>query len=294
VIDLPDRRTLLTAAALAPLAGLIGGTPVSARGAASARDALRALEMRSGGRLGVAARRHGDGMAIGYRAAERFAFCSTFKGIAVPAVLNRSEAEPALLHHRIIYAKDRLVPYSPVTERHVGTGMTVAALCAAALQHSDNTAANLIIELLGGTAAVTRFARSIGDTVFRLDRTETALNSAIPGDPRDTTTPAAMMCDLDLLALGPLLAPPQRAQLIAWMKGNTTGDKRIRAAVPGWVVADKTGTGAYGTTNDIGIARPARGAPIVMAIYFTQPAPDAEARDDVVADAARIVVRALG
>ncbi|MGN6279069.1 MAG: class A beta-lactamase [Sphingomonas sp.] len=285
---------LVTAAALTPLAALIGGAALAAPGVTAVRDRLRALEAKAGGRLGVAAVRTRDGARVDYRANERFAFCSTFKGIAVPAVLKRSETERGLLDRRIAYGKDKLVTYSPVTEKHVGTGMTVAELCAAAIQYSDNTAANLIIELLGGPAAVTRFARSIGDTVFRLDRIETALNTAIPGDPRDTTTPAAMTRDLQRLALGDLLGKPQRAQLIEWLAGNTTGDKRIRAAVPGWRVADKTGTGEYGTTNDIAVVWPPKGSPIVMTIYFTQSKPDASARDNVVADAARIVVAALG
>lgn len=291
--DLPDRRLVLSVAALAPLVGLIDGAALAEPGTRAARDRLRALEAKAGGRLGVAAISTHDGARVDYRAEERFAFCSTFKGIAVPAVLKRSETERGLLDRRIAYGKDKLVTYSPVTEKHVDTGMTVAELCAAAIQYSDNTAANLIIELLGGPAAVTRFARSIGDTVFRLDRMETALNTAIPGDPRDTTTPAAMTRDLQRLALGDLLGTPQRARLIQWLVGNKTGDKRIRAAVPGWRVADKTGTGEHGTTNDIAILWPPRGAPIVMTIYFTQSKPDAPARDDVVADAARIVVAAL-
>lgn len=287
-----DRRAVLTIAALAPFAGLIGGTRLAAREARTTHDRLRALERKAGGRLGVAALRVRDGATVSHRADERFAFCSTFKCIAVPAVLKRSETETGLLDRRIAFGKDRLVPYSPITEKHVGGGMTVAELCAAAIRYSDNTAANLIIDLLGGPVAVTRFARSIGDTVFRLDRMETALNTAIPGDPRDTTTPAAMTRDLHGLALGTLLGTAQRAQLIAWMKGNTTGDKRIRAAVPGWSAADKTGTGDYGTTNDIGVVWPPRGSPIVMTIYFTQTR-DAAARDDVVADAARIVAQSL-
>lgn len=212
--DLPDRRMVVTAAAFAPLAGLIGGAALAAPGTTAAHDRLRALETKAGGRLGVGAVRTRDGARVDYRANERFAFCSPFKGIAVPAVLKRSETERGLLDRRIAYGKDKLVTYSPVTEKHVGAGMTVAELCAAAIQYSDNTAANLITELLGGPAAVTRFARSIGDTVFRLDGMETALNSAIPGDPRDTTTPAAMTRDLQRLALGDLLGKPQRAQLI--------------------------------------------------------------------------------
>ncbi|RYY77709.1 MAG: class A beta-lactamase, partial [Comamonadaceae bacterium] len=183
-----------------------------------------------------------------------------------------------------------LVSYSPVTQKHAGDGMTVAGLCAAALQYSDNTAGNLLIRLLGGIDAVTAYARGIGDSAFRLDRWETELNTAIPGDPRDTTTPAAMATSVQRLALGDALGAPQRAQFVAWLRGNTTGATRIRAGVPAdWELGDKTGTGDYGTTNDVAVLWPPGRPPLVMAIYFAQPASDAAARNDVLASAARIV-----
>ncbi|HEV7856030.1 MAG TPA: serine hydrolase, partial [Herminiimonas sp.] len=147
----------------------------------------------------------------------------------------------------------------------------------------------------GGPEAVTAFARSIDDRIFRLERWEPELNSAVPGDPRDTSTPAAMERNLHRLALGNILAPHQRKQFVAWLKGNKTGDARIRAGVPkNWIVGDKTGTGSYGTTNDVGILWPASGAPIIAAIYFTQPDnPEAPPRDDVIASVTRILVGAL-
>jgi beta-lactamase class A len=147
---------------------------------------------------------------------------------------------------------------------------------------------------MGGPAGLTAYARALGDDVFRLDRWETELNSAIPGDPRDTTSAVAMMRTLQKLTLGDGLPPPQRKILIDWMLGSTTGDTRIRAAVPsGWKVADKTGSGSYGTTNAIGVAWPPGGAPIVIAVFFTQPGKDADTRSDVVADATRAIVAAL-
>jgi beta-lactamase class A len=148
---------------------------------------------------------------------------------------------------------------------------------------------------VGGPSGVTAFARTIGDTQTRLDRWETALNSAIPGDVRDTGTPRAMAHNLQRLTLGDALAAPERAQLLRWMRGNTTGGERIRAGVPAsWEVADKTGTGDYGTTNDIAVLEAPGRAPRVIAIYFTQTTPDAHARSDVLASAARIVMEALG
>jgi beta-lactamase class A len=291
---LPHRRTLLLAAAAALSAPL---APASGRAAGSdaAHAGLAALESAGAVRLGVAAVNTATGARLGWRAAERFAFCSTFKVVSVSAILKRSETAPALLQQRVTYGGESLVPYSPVTEKHVGTGMTIAELCAAALQYSDNTAANLIIRALGGPAGVTRFARAIGDNTFRLDRMETALNTAIPHDPRDTSTPAAMMRDTRALAAGGLLGTAQRTMLVDWMKGCTTGGKRIRAGVPaGWQVADKTGTGDYGTTNDLGLVWPPGKPPIVLAIYLTQADKAAAPRDDIVARAAAIVTATLG
>ncbi|MNS41408.1 Beta-lactamase CTX-M-1 precursor [compost metagenome] len=257
-------------------------------------DRLAELECASGGRLGVVALGAANQPLVTYRADERFPFCSTFKALLAGAILHRSASSPGLLAERIPYTKDQLVTYSPITEQHVGAGMTVAGLCAAAIQHSDNTAANLLIARLGGPDAVTAFARSIGDTQFRLDRWETALNTAIPGDVRDTTTPAAMAHSLRRLALGESLLPSARTRLTDWLRGNTTGATRIRAGVPAaWQVGDKTGTGDYGTTNDIAVLWPSGKPPVVLAVYFTQRNQHAAARSDVIAEAARLVAEAI-
>ncbi|MDR5667306.1 PEN-B family class A beta-lactamase [Burkholderia cenocepacia] len=306
------RRTLLLAAATAPLvltvtacASRQGAAPDEAtRAAAAAADAiapaaaattLADLERDAGGRLGVCAIDTASGRVIEHRAGERFPFCSTFKAMLSAAVLAQSVERPGLLQQRVTYTKADLVNYSPVSEKHVGAGMTVAALCEAAIQYSDNSAANLLMKLIGGPSAVTAYARSIGDDAFRLDRWETELNTALPGDPRDTTTPAAMAASLRVLTLGDALPAAQRAQLVAWLRGNKVGDKRIRAGVPaGWVVGDKTGTGDYGTTNDAGVIWPTSRAPIVLAVYYTQTRADARAKDDVIASVARIVAQTFG
>lgn len=287
-----SRRALLLALAAAPFAtaaDLLDSPPASTP--LSAAALLAKLEAESGGRLGVAALNTADGRRLLHRADERFPFCSTFKMMLSAAVLAH---EPALLKKRVAYRKSDLVAYSPITEKHVGKGMTVAALCEATIQYSDNAAANLLMKQIGGPAAVTTFARSIGDTEFRLDRIETELNTALPGDPRDTTTPEAMAESLNKLLLGDALGAAQRKQLKDWMLGNTTGDTRIRAGVPaGSLVADKTGTGDYGTTNDIGVIWQPNKAPIVLVVYLTQPGKDDKARSEILAEASKIVVEAF-
>jgi beta-lactamase class A len=289
------RRTLLLAAATAPL--------VMAMNARGSEDMLRStdgsladLELDEGGRLGVYALDTAAGHHVQHRATERFPFCSTSKTMICAAVLAQSVNHPALLQQRIALVQGDIVSagYTPVTQMHVGAGMTVAELCAAAVQYSDNAAANLLIGLVGGPSAVTAFARSIGDRQFRLDRLEPALNTALPDDPRDTTTPAAMAESLRVLVLSDVLRAPQRAQLIKWLRNSTTGKARIRAGVPmGWQVGDKTGTGAYGTTNDIAVLWPPSDAPIVLTVYYTGTRADAKANEQVIASATRIALAAL-
>jgi beta-lactamase class A len=298
-----NRRRLLLAAVSVPLACSLseiiatictswatqGNTTVAA-GAQLAK-----LEQTLAGRLGVFALNTANGKQLSYHSDEYFPMCSTFKVILASAILKRSTQIDALMQQRIKYQQRDLVTYSPITKQHLEDGMTVDALCAAAIQYSDNTASNLLMKILGGPEAVTTFARSIGDRQFRLDRWETALNSAIPGDRRDTSTPNAMGLSLQRLALGDALEPRFQLQLRVWLQGNTTGAARIRAGVPAdWQVGDKTGTGDYGTANDIGLLWPPRRSPVVVAIYTTQGEKDAKARNDVIASAARIVVDWLG
>ncbi|EDN2984189.1 MULTISPECIES: extended-spectrum class A beta-lactamase KLUC-2 [Enterobacteriaceae] len=285
------RQFALLAATVFPL--LAGSVSLQAQ-TLSVEQKLAALEQRSGGRLGVALIDTADGSQILYRGDERFAMCSTSKVMAAAAVLKQSESQHDLLNQRIEIKKGDLTNYNPIAEKHVGRSMSLSELSAAALQYSDNVAMNKLIAQLGGPQGVTAFARKIGDETFRLDRTEPTLNTAIPGDPRDTTSPRAMAQTLRNLTLGKALGDAQRAQLVTWMKGNTTGTASIQAGLPAsWVVGDKTGSGDYGTTNDIAVIWPKDRAPLVLVTYFTQPQPEAESRRDVLASAAKIVTEGL-
>ncbi|MER7199494.1 class A beta-lactamase [Streptomyces sp. CB01635] len=295
----PSRRTLLGAAALAPVLLSVPGTTSAAPSSGTGGDArrrLRELEAGYPGRIGVHALHTGTGAVLAHRAHERFAIASTFKVLAASAILHRArEQEPGLLDALIRYGRDDLVAASPRTEMHLETGMTVRELCDAAITYSDNTAANLLMRRIGGPAGVTAFARSLGDSVTRLDRWETDLNTNIPGDRRDTTTPAAMTADLRALVLGDALHPLDRGQLTRWLVENTTGDKRIRAGLPpGWRVGDKTGSPAYGGVNDVAVAwPPGGGAPLVISVYTTRLDADTPGEDRIAADITRIAVDAL-
>jgi beta-lactamase class A len=284
-----NRRTFLAAGAIIPFAAqsMLWASQRSERESAHIR--LAELELRFDGRVGLSALNTADGSWLGYRASERFPLCSTFKVVLVSAILERSTRSAALMEQRIRYGRSDLVAYSPITEKHVADGMMVAELCAAALEYSDNTAANLLMKMVGGPHAVTAFARSIGDSEFRLDRWEPELNQALPGDARDSSTPEAMGRSLQRLALGDALRIHERELLRAWLRANTTGAGRIRAGVPAdWQVGDKTGSGAYGTANDVAVLWPPHRQPLILAVYTTQRHKQAKPRNDIIASAARI------
>jgi beta-lactamase class A len=253
------------------------------------------LEARAKSRIGLVAFDLSTNRRIAYRAEERFIMCSTFKVLAVAAVLKRVDEKREKLDRFVRYGDAQLLEYAPVTRAHVKEGgMTLEALCAAAISQSDNTAANLLLETIGGPKGVTDFARALGDEFTRLDRMEPELNNAAPGDERDTTTPAAMGKDLQRLLMSGVLSAESRARLEGWMVANETGSKMIRASVPAdWRVGDKTGRSGKGASNDIAIVRPPTGGPLFLAIYVDAPRESSDGRDTLVAEAAKIAIELL-
>jgi beta-lactamase class A len=295
-----SRRQLLfaTGAGLAGI-GVIGGAGFSQAAAMSQEKfvaELKRLESESGGRLGVTLLDIATGTRAGHRMDERFPMCSTFKVLASGAILHNVDAGKESLDRRIYFNEADLVTYSPETTKQVGpVGMTVAELCKAAITLSDNTAGNLLLTSIGGPAGVTAFARLLGDQVTRLDRIETALNEALPDDPRDTTTSNAMASDLQALVLTDALSAKSRKQLIEWLSANKTSGKRLRAGLPaGWRVGDKTGTGDRGTANDVAVIwPPSSRAPVIVTVYLTGATVSADEQSAVIADVARAVVKQL-
>lgn len=252
---------------------------------------ITALEKRTGGRLGAAALDTGSGKRIEYRSKERFAMCSTFKFLLAAAVLARVDDNKDSLDRRVPYGAADLLEYAPVTGKHLPEGgMTLSALCAASIEYSDNTAANLLLTVLGGPRELTRYVRSLGDSVTRLDRNEPYLNSNAPGDVRDTTSPAAMLNDMARLLSGNRLSTASRSQLENWLVGSTTGAARLRAGFPAaWRVGDKTGTGANNASNDIAIAWPPEKSPILAAVYLSNTKSAGPEGEASIAEVGRII-----
>ncbi len=254
---------------------------------------FRSLEKTFDARLGVYALDTGTGRSVSFQADQRFAYASTSKALQAGVLLRqRTDEQLAKVVH---YDESDLLEYAPITSEHVDTGMSLRDLLDASLRYSDNTAANLLFEELGGPRRVdAALARIVGDHTTHMDRTEPDLNTAVPGDVRDTSTPRAMATDLRAFVLGKALNPGDQATLTDLMKRNTTGDDLIRAGVPDrWVVGDKTGSGSYGTRNDIAVVWPSHGAPIVIAVMSTRDTVDASYDNALIAQATKVVVDQL-
>lgn len=250
------------------------------------------LEEKFDAKLGVFALDTGTSQTVTYHPDERFAYTSTHKALAVGALLQQKSIED--LNQRITYTREDLVNYNPITEKHVETGMTLKELSDASLRYSDNTAGNLILKQLGGPTGFKKALEDIGDYVTIPERFEPDLNEVNPGETHDTSTPRALATSLQAFTLGDTLPTEKRELLIDWMKRNTTGDKLIRAGVPkGWVVADKTGAGLYGTRNDIAIIWPSKGDPIVLAVLSNRDKKDADYNDELIAEATKEVIKVL-
>lgn len=261
----------------------------------SIQKKLAKLEASSGGRIGLYVIDTANDKYLEHRADERFPMGCTSKVIGVAAVLHKSMSDSALLSQKINYTKDDLRAWSPVTEKYLLSGMTVEELCDASIRYSDNTAMNLLVKKIGGLEQMNLFAHSIGNTTFRQDHDwPKEAYSGGKNNLKDSATPKDMANSLQKLIFTDVLEKSKKEMLLSWLKANTTGAFRIRAGVPkGWMVADKTGSGAYGTTNDLGIIWPPHCAPIIMAIYYTNDDKNAVKKEDLVASVTRLLIDEL-
>ncbi|MEY9906017.1 beta-lactamase class A [Catenulispora sp. MAP12-49] len=289
----PTSSSTATSAPAAATASASASATTAPSSSGSDSAAFADLESRYHAQLGLYALDTGSGRSVAFQADNRFAFCSTVKALAAAEILHRDS--DAQLAQTITYSVSDLVDYSPVTGQHVNGGMTLTAVMTAAIEVSDNTALNLMFNQLGGPAGLQSALRALNDPTTSADRTEPTVNSAVPGDVRDTSTPRALAEDLRAYVLGDTLTPQRRTLLTSWLTANTTGGPYIRAGVPaGWTVGDKTGNGDYGTRNDIAVLWPPHRAPIVIAVLSDRDGKDATSADALIADATKLALRQLG
>lgn len=289
------RRELLTHMSAALLMCALSPAVRAETAATELARAFADIEAKVGGRLGVAVRDTHTGLKASYRGDERFPLCSTFKWLAAAAILARVDAGKETLARPVDIRAEDIVTYSPETEQHAGKSLPLGEVCKAAITLSDNTAGNLMLKAIGGPGGFTTYARDLGDTATQLDRTELDLNEATPGDPRDTTTPLAMLGDLHAVLVGDALTPASRDLLTAWLVANETGGARLRAGLPdGWRVGDKTGTCNAATANDVAIVWPPGRPPVLIAAYLAETQASGDQQNAALAAVARAVAAAIG
>jgi beta-lactamase class A len=288
------RRALLTASTTAVFLPACASR-FSPSGTAPVAQRLAKIRARIGGRVGVHALDTESGGRIGFDDQSRYAMASTFKLLLAAAILSRIDRGALSLGQAVPFDQGDMVPYAPITSANLARGsMTVQELCAAVVEVSDNPAANLLLKLIGGPAGYTEFARRLGDRVTRLDRIETELNTNLPGDLRDTTTPRAMVDSMQQVLTGPALSASSRALLIDWLIKSRTGLKRIRAGLPAtWKAGDKTGTGENGALNDLAIAWAPQRKPVLIAIYLSESSAPSENLNAAHAEIAGLIAREL-
>jgi beta-lactamase class A len=282
-----DRRTLLMA---------LPGLAIRPAVAQMAPPALEAYERETGGRIGVHAENPATGAKIAWRADERFVMCSTFKASLAAFVLARADRGQERLDRMIAYGPQDLLDYAPAARQNLAKGaMSVSDMCEAIVELSDNTCANRLLAEVGGPAALTEFWRSTGDAISRLDHNEPELNRSPPGDPHDTTTPAAMAANLHRFVLGEVLSTASRQRLTGWMENCKTGNNRLRAGLPkDWRIGDKTGNNAKDAAGDIAVVWPKPDAPILISVYTQGGTPTAAQLESVFAEIGRMVGNSLG
>lgn len=255
---------------------------------------VQEAEKQINARIGLAVRNTGSGEIWRYRADERFPMASTFKALACGALLARIDEGEENGDRLVTIRQDDIVTYSPLTENWVGQAVSLGDLCDATMRTSDNTAANKVLEAIGGPQGLTAFLRLQGDIDTRLDRWETELNEAIPGDPRDTTTPDAIVNVLHKLLLEDSLSSNSRKILTNWLMANEVGGPLMRAGIPEtWRIGDRTGAGGYGTRGIVAIIWPPEQKPLIAAIYITQTEASMEQRNRVIASIARQLAESL-
>jgi beta-lactamase class A len=260
---------------------------------AAAPEPLEAYERASRGRVGVYAENLATGAKLTWRASERFVMCSTFKASLAALVLLRVDQGKESLDRMVSYGSADLQEYAPVAKENLAKGaLSVADLCKAAVELSDNTCANLLLARVGGPAALTAFWRSIGDPVSRLDHDEPLLNRTPLGRREDTTTPAAMAASLRRIVLGDVLSRPSREHFTGWMLNCQTGAKRLRAGLPeGWPIGNKTGNNGKDAAGDIGVVWPPSTGPLLVCVYTRDGSPTVAQLETVFSDIGRLVAR---
>jgi beta-lactamase class A len=211
------------------------------------------------------------------------------------AVLEHVQAGRLALDRTVTVHEGDLAP-GLTTARHwprVPASATLRSLLELMLIESDNTAADLLLDRVGGPAAVRERLQARGLRGIEIARTMKAqARSAAAGEQAalDVATPLELVRLLAMLRRGELLRPDATALLLDLLGRARTGEHRLRGLLPPSAqVAHKTGTGARGSvTNDIGlIALPGGRGHLAMAVMVAGSSRPVARQERTIAELAR-------
>ncbi|MBS9920589.1 CARB family carbenicillin-hydrolyzing class A beta-lactamase [Vibrio alginolyticus] len=272
------------------LAGLMVCSTLSY--ASQLNEDISLLEQQTSSRIGVSVWDTQADERWDYRGDERFPLMSTFKTLACAKMLSDMDSGKLSKNATAKVDERSIVVWSPVMDKLAGQNTRIEHACEAAMLMSDNTAANLVLNEIGGPKAVTMFLRTIGDKATRLDRIEPRLNEATPGDSRDTTTPNAILNTLRTLVEGETLSYESRVQLKIWMQDNKVSDSLMRSVLPtGWSIADRSGAGGHGSRGINAIIWKENHRPVYISIYVTETELSLQTRDQLVAQISQLILQ---
>jgi beta-lactamase class A len=286
---------LITRRLLVSSLPLLAAPALAADRFAPLRRAIPGIERAAGGPIGLALIDTATGARFMHRADQRFPLCSTFKLLLAARLLHGAQTGLWAMADRLAITRADMLNNAPFSQTRIGGSASLLEMAEAMVVLSDNPAANLALARVGGPAAMTAWLRSIGDRITRIDRNEPEMNNEVPGDPRDTTTPATMLATCRrLLTAGPLNAA-NRAQLLAWMAASRTADTMIRAALPpGWQEANKTGAGSWRARNIVSVITPPGRKPIWVAAYLFAGKSELAERNRQFVPLGRAIVESVG
>ncbi len=277
------------------------------------------------GRIGFAAQEIGGDEVIAFNGDETFAMASTYKVAIAAAVLDRVDKGELSLDQLVEVPNEMFVTGVVAlaeTFPHGGIQLSVANLIEVMITESDNTATDVCMGLAGGAAAVTEYLRRLGITDFRVDRLTAEIlrdfyglpgpatpetiaeavrnnpalwteqadpNPDFEADPRDHTTPFAMLQLLLAIDGGTAISPQSREFLLGVMSRTRTGAGRLKGLLPmGTPVAHKTGT-VGGIANDVGYITLPDGRRFAIAVYTNSSETSASDRDRAIAEISRML-----
>ena len=253
---------------------------------------IRKIESELNSHIGVSILTVNSNESWSYKGNERVPLTSTFKTLLCANLLSNADKGNIALDEKVAVEKDKLITYSPVIEKHIGKSVSLYDSCSATMTTSDNTAANIVLQKIGGPITLTKFIRNIGDDITRLDRYEPELNEGKPGDLRDTTTPNAITKTLNELLFGSALSEESQNQLKQWMIDNKVSDHLLRSILPSdWIIADRSGAGGYGSRSITSVFWPENTSPFIVSIYITQTKASFEQRNEAIVKIGKAILK---